>query len=93
MTQALDAALLAFLGTTRQALRYQPKTLQENVRRAATAVAQAAREAAERPAGDPATELREALERASAQLGWVDVMMIVNATGRRCAGPARRAAE
>jgi hypothetical protein len=93
MTRPLDDALLGFWAATRQLLPHQPTALQHNVRRAATEVTKAAREAAERPAGDPATELREALERASAQLGWSDVMVIVNATGRRCAGPAKRAAE
>ncbi|SDG61168.1 hypothetical protein [Thalassobaculum litoreum] len=93
MTRPLDDALLGFWAATRQLLPHQPKALQLNVRRAATAVTQAAREAAERPAGDPRTELREALDRASAELGWSDVMLIVNAAGRRCAGPTRRAAE
>lgn len=87
----LDAALLDFWTAARAVLPYRPRAQQEAVKRAAAAVAAAARAEAEGACVDPADQLRAALDRAAGELGWSEVTLIVNAAGRRHAGPARRA--
>lgn len=88
---ALDNALLDLDVAVRSILPYRPRERQAAVRRAVTAVATAARAEAMGERTDAREQLRVALERAAGELGWSEVTIVVNAAGRRHAGPARRA--
>lgn len=88
---ALDNALLDLDAAVRSILPYRPRAKQEAVRRAVAAVLREARAEVAGPALSADEELRQALERCAAELGWSEAMLIVNAAGRRLGGSARRA--
>lgn len=89
----LDDALLDLNVAVGSILPYRPRQQQDAVRRAIARVIQSARAEAAGEFVDPRQQLQAALERAAAELGWSEVTIIVNAAGRRHAGPAPRAAE
>lgn len=91
--RTLDDALLDLDVAIRAILRHRPRCRREAVRAAVHAVRQAAIAEAEGGSTDAGEQLRAALDRCAADRGWSETMVIVNAAGRRHAGPVRRAAE
>lgn len=87
----LDAALLDLDVAIRAILVHRPRHRQEAIRAAVGAVRSAARSEVEGARVDAAQQLQAALERAAAELGWSDTMIIVNKAGRLLGGSARRA--
>lgn len=88
----LDEALLDLCTACYAILPYRPAALQATVRRAVQAVMEAARAEATGAGIDPRERLRCALDQAALALSWQEISAIVNAAGRRHAGPDRRAA-
>jgi len=87
----LDDALLDLDAAVRGILPYRPRQQQDAVRRAIARVIQSARAEAAGEFVDPRQQLQAALDRAAAELGWSETIVIVNAAGRRHAGPTTRA--